>query len=215
MWNRRSLVLVPLTAAALWAAPLSAQPAAVPIQGFLATGEGVAVDAAALPVTLRLYSVSTGGTAFHTEVATLAVDDGHFTYYVGSATPLNLAAFSGGEVYLGVSVGGDPELTPRTRVGTTPYAAFAGRVPWSGITGVPASLADGDQDTTYTAALPLQLDLGTRTFGLSSFGCDDGDAWVWNASSSSWQCEPAAGGGSTYAAGAGLDLDEDTGVFSL
>ncbi len=193
------------TAIPILAAPLAAQPASLPVQGFLADGSGTPIDATGLNITFRLYAAATGGTAFHEETSLVDVTDGRFVHYLGTDAALSLSSFTGAPVYIGVQVATGTELTPRIALGTTAYAAYAGRVPWTGVSGTPAGFADGvDNDTTYNAAAPLALNAGTGTFSLSSVGCDDGEGWIWDADTSTWQCEPASGG--AQAAGAGLVL---------
>ncbi len=162
-----------------------------------------------MPAVLRLYRTSTGGVAFHEETGvTLDVDNGVFTHHLGTTIPLDLTDLDGTRVWLGVQIGAAAELVPRIELATTPHAAYArhaatagsvSSVPWGSVTGVPASLADGDQDTTYTAQAPLALS-GT-VVGLSSAGCVPGETWVWTAGG--WSCEPA---GTSLSAGAGLAL---------
>jgi hypothetical protein len=75
--------------------------------------------------------------------------------------------FAGYERYLevGVRTSGSAAaytiLNPRQRLTAAPYALYApaaGNVPWNGISGIPAGLADGtDNDTTYTAGSGLLL----------------------------------------------------------
>jgi hypothetical protein len=79
-------------------------------------------------------------------------------------------AFSNGEArYLEVAVrpgdsGGDfTVLSPRQALTRVPYALYADQaaqaqtVPWSGITGKPGGLEDGDNDTHYTAGNGIAL----------------------------------------------------------
>jgi hypothetical protein len=60
-------------------------------------------------------------------------------------------------------------FSQRQQITAAPYALFArnaGSVPWSGITGVPAGLNDGDNDTTYSAAPGSGLTLTGTQFGI-------------------------------------------------
>ena len=191
----RSLVAARLVFALLAVAPavVLAQPSQVPVQGYLSDDLGQPIDGE-LPVRFSLYSVPTGGASWFTELyEPLTIDEGQFIANLGSVEALDLAEFEAGPmVYLEVEVN-DEVLTPRMALMTVPYAAWArraGGAPWAGISDVPASLADGDDDTTYTAAPPLILNAGTGAFGLSSVGCSDGDAWVWTGAA--WDCRPAA-----------------------
>jgi YVTN family beta-propeller protein len=71
--------------------------------------------------------------------------------------------FAGDARYLEIAVrpgdSTDPHtvLGPRVALTATPYAFCASTAPWSGLTGIPASLDDGDDDATSTAGLGLSL----------------------------------------------------------
>ena len=74
------------------------------------------------------------------------VKDGLYTYILGQDVPLPSGLFTGGNRWLGITVGVDPELTPRKQMLATGYAFVsqnADSVNWSGIKNVPAGFADG------------------------------------------------------------------------
>jgi len=99
-------------------------PQLVPYQGQLTDPTGVPVNGA-FDLTFNLYTVATGGAPIWNEVqAGVIVTQGLFTVNLGSATPFPTGAFSM-PVYLGVSVGADPEMTPRTALESAPYALHA------------------------------------------------------------------------------------------
>lgn len=171
-------ILFGVAACLLVAAPVAADaPAYLPVQGFLANTDGTPVDGGT-DLTFALYAVNIGGTPLWQETQTVAVDEGFFTVYLGDTSVLDLATFRDNEtVWLGVSVEADPEMA-RFQIATTGYAAFAqyagdaatlsgtpasdfltaaSTVDWSDLTNVPAALADGDDDTTYTAGAGLTL----------------------------------------------------------
>ena len=79
--------------------------------------------------------------------------------------------FDGAALYLEIGVrpgsetGAYTALTPRQQLTATPYAIYASKAPWSGLTSVPVGFADGmDDNTTYTAGDGLELD-GTQFKG--------------------------------------------------
>lgn len=192
-------------------ATATAQPAHLPLQGYLTDGTATPVDGT-IPVTFRVYNAATGGSPMWVETfPSLLVEDGSFTVSLGTADPaepLNLNMFNNGaELWVGIAIAGGAELTPRIALGTTPYAAYARSVPWSGITGVPATLADGDNDTTYTFQAPLRVTGGT-TVGFSTTGCVAGEAWVWNGAT--WECTATTYSATNgiIAAGTTFSLDE-------
>jgi hypothetical protein len=99
-------------------------PPVMPVQGVLTDIAGVPISGPRT-MAIRLYAADMGGTAIYTETSTVMVDQGAFTVYVGSVTPLSLGTFSGANLYVGITVGTDAEMTPRLRIGSVPYAAFA------------------------------------------------------------------------------------------
>lgn len=79
-------------------------------------------------LTIRLYGGASGGAALYTESHTgVELINGVFSIHVGSVQPLAEALWDTPQVWLGVSVNGGTELTPRTRLVAVPYAARAGR----------------------------------------------------------------------------------------
>lgn len=157
---------------------LAEAPAVVPVQGYLTDGEGRPVEGE-LTIAFAFYAAETGGAALFSEEQQVLVEAGYFTAYVGDVEGLDLALFRDqGLLWVGVRVGEDPEASPRMQLGSVPYAGYAEHAgdaatlgglpaeafaaldhghPWSELTGVPAGLADGDDDTTYSAGAGLTL----------------------------------------------------------
>lgn len=95
----------------------------------------------------RLFAVPSGGTALQSDPASgtvaVSVVNGLFTREL-SFSPSH---FIGADRWLEIVVNG-VTLTPRVKLNRTPYALFADKAPWGGLTGVPAGFADGvDNDT--------------------------------------------------------------------
>jgi hypothetical protein len=156
----------------------AAAPALIPVTGFLSDDAGLPIDDQ-VTVGLKLYTSGTAASSVWEEVQQVDVDNGQFTVYLGDATPLDLALFKANPaLYLGIAVGTGVEMTPRFHVATAPYAAYAqysddaakvggidaadlqktaDSIAWTRVTGVPAALADGDQDTLYTGGTGLTL----------------------------------------------------------
>jgi hypothetical protein len=88
------------------------------------TYQGKLTDAAGNPltgtysVTFKLYGVSTGGTALAADTHTVQASKGLFTTQI-TADP---GFFDGRALWLGVTVGADPEMTPRQELRPVPYA---------------------------------------------------------------------------------------------
>ncbi len=96
-------------------------------QGRLQDASGAPVANGTYSVTFSIYNVSSGGSALYTETQNVTVDKGGFSAYIGSVTPLNLPFNE--DYFLGMTVGSDPEMTPRLKlsvVGTSIFALDAG-----------------------------------------------------------------------------------------
>ncbi|PDV97907.1 hypothetical protein [Candidatus Chloroploca asiatica] len=100
-------------------------------QGHLTNPGGTPVSAT-LPMTFNLYAAPTGGTAVWTEQRSgsnaVPVSNGLFNVALGSVTPIPVNLF-GAPLWLGISVNGDAEMSPREQLASVPYAAVAGNVP--------------------------------------------------------------------------------------
>jgi hypothetical protein len=119
-----SAVLVSLAATAF-----AATPPFIPFQGRLTDAAGTPLNGAQ-NVTFSLYTVSTAGSALYTETQSVTCAAGLFTAEIGTGTVVtgtfNGDLFNGQGLYLGITVGSDPEMTPRTHLGSVPYAMRAG-----------------------------------------------------------------------------------------
>lgn len=91
---------------------------------------GVLTDAGGLPqvgsfnVQFRVYDQEISeATPLWAELQSVTTDaDGRFSVLLGSITPLTSPVFAGTDRWLGIRVGTDPEMTPRTRIASVPYA---------------------------------------------------------------------------------------------
>src|SRR5262245_36652077 len=73
-------------------------------------------------MTLKIYDASVNGNALHSEtINNVPVRDGLFTVVLGDATPIGANVFADGPRYLGIAVGGDPEMAPRQRLHPVPW----------------------------------------------------------------------------------------------
>jgi len=93
-------------------------------QGRLTDGSGNPVVDGNHTIVFSLYDQATGATALWKETQNLTTNNGVFTAQLGSVNSLNSLPFDT-TYYLGISVDGGSELTPRTRLTTTPYAQRA------------------------------------------------------------------------------------------
>ncbi len=145
-------IVVLLVVTATWLHATSVQ---FPYQARLTDAAGEALSGS-YTIQFSLYDVSAGGTALWTEThAGVVVDDGFLTVLLGSMVSIDPSLFDGSPRYLGVKIGSDPELSPRTPLAASPYAARAATVdgfaPGSSnvITGL-NGFAAGDSNTVLT-----------------------------------------------------------------
>jgi hypothetical protein len=143
------------------AAPLAETVAGVPefmsYQGLLRDGVGDPVPDGAYDVTFRLYDVEVGGTVLWEETQTVTVADGVFNAKLGKTVPFSDGVFDD-PTWLGISVGADPELTPRVEMATAPYAGHAAFADECG---------GSDDDWTYDGD-HIYHDVGNVGIGLST-----------------------------------------------
>lgn len=98
-------------------------PRTLAFQGTLRTPSGATKPDGNYGAIMRIYDAKTGGNLLWTEAKNLAVASGQFQTVLGSnvALPANVA-FSDKSYYLGITLGVDPETTPRYQLSGVPYA---------------------------------------------------------------------------------------------
>jgi hypothetical protein len=123
---RRATALATAVLALVLSTGVSADiPEFMAYQGVLRDVVGNPVPDGSYDVTFRLYDVATGGTALWVETQMLAAADGIINAQLGAVAPLNTLDFDV-PYWLGISVEGEAELSPRTALASVPYAAHAG-----------------------------------------------------------------------------------------
>jgi hypothetical protein len=95
--------------------------AVVPIQGRLTDAGGNPLDGY-YSVKATLYNASTGGVALCTDTDTVLVDNGLFNMYLDGSDACSSSDIDGRQLYLGIKVGSDGEMTPRQGIYPVPYA---------------------------------------------------------------------------------------------
>ena len=96
-------------------------PHSINYQGRLTDTDGAIVPDGDYSVTFRIYDESS--TVLWTESHMVQTANGLLAVALGSnGTPLTDEIFSGNECYLGVTVEPDPEISPRTKLFTVPWA---------------------------------------------------------------------------------------------
>ncbi len=103
--------------------PLLAQaPRTISYQGYLTAKSGTAVPDGQHILILSLYGTRTGATVLYSELDTVTTTNGYFNTYLDSI-PASITFNS--PIYLGVSVDGGTELSPRSLLTGAPYALNA------------------------------------------------------------------------------------------
>ncbi|HPV25359.1 MAG TPA: hypothetical protein PLJ65_14385, partial [Casimicrobium sp.] len=98
-------------------------PQTINYQGYLTTPSGAAVNGN-VAMTLKLYDAVVAGNELYAEThPSVTVANGIFNVQVGSVTPMGLNFTA--PYFLGVTVGTDPEMTPRRPLTAAPYAVTA------------------------------------------------------------------------------------------
>lgn len=122
-------------------------------QGALSNGGQPATGA--YDFRFRLFDAANNGAQVgaNVDVDDVTVTDGIFTVQLSFGDVFNnTALFLEIGVRPGAENGNYTTLAPRQRLTAAPYASYARRAPWSGLTGVPAGFSDGiDNDTQYGA----------------------------------------------------------------
>ncbi|HEX2897512.1 MAG TPA: hypothetical protein VHP63_05625 [candidate division Zixibacteria bacterium] len=140
----------------------AAVPNLINYQGMLLDSTGSPLQGNKL-VKYTIYD-KTGSEIWNSGFINTTFTDGLFTAQLGASPQPVLPAdmcTDDSSLTLGVTVDVNPEFSPRTRLVTAPYAFesdHAGSVDWSGVTNVPADLADGDNGgIIYSAGSGLDL----------------------------------------------------------
>lgn len=154
-------------------------------QGKLTDTSNISVPNGNYDIVFKIYDASAGGNLLWTGTHTTAngnpvtITSGIFSVLLGSGTnnTLNLD-FSTDTYYLGVTVGGDSEMTPRKRIGSVPQAFNAKNLKSNGyinITGTPTG-TNVSQGTVYinpTSATANQTLLGIALNGTQKLRVND------------------------------------------
>ncbi len=142
-------------------------------QGRLADSDGTPLTET-LNMSFRLYAQVSGGAPLWTEQWTgsngVQVSDGLFNVMLGSLEPIPQNIITGNEnLFLGITVGTDGEMSPRVQLGSVPFAVQALTVPDGSIT--TEKIADGSvtlnklHDVTEWTDLPLSSEYHTAAIG--------------------------------------------------
>lgn len=162
-----------ITIAVIGIAGLSAQ-AAVPqlinYQGRLTDGGGAPVADGAQLMKFTIYDAAVGGTSlWNSGFQSVTTTNGLFSYDLGSNVALPDDLFTDTSRYLGITVGVDPEISPRTRLETSSYAYHALRADTAlfseSLVGVTQAIGEGDVIATGFLNLLLTDSINCPTDG--------------------------------------------------
>jgi hypothetical protein len=162
----------------------------IPIQGRLTDSSGNPLTGDH-SLTLRLYDVATGGTALCTTAQVVSVSNGLFyTNIQGCANHTD-----GRQLYLGIQVGSDAEMTPRQPIHAVPYAM---------------SLRPGAK---IIGPAPLMVENSMSADGMIALLAKASGSSGQNYGVYGWSTSPAGFGGFFYnnAGGTGLRARSDNG----
>lgn len=131
---------------------MAAAPREIPIMGVLASPAGVPKPAGTYPVVIGLYTAAHAGTLEYSETKSVTVSGGQglFETLLGDTTPIPTTLIFDKRYWVGITVGSDPEMTPRLPLAAVPYALMA------------EDIADGSVTQTKIA-LPLGLSASTTS----------------------------------------------------
>ena len=100
------------------AGPLTLMDDVIQVQGRLTDASGNPINGTRA-ITYALYTASSGGTALCSDPDTVAITDGLFNSQFDFCTA---SIINGQRLYLGITVAGDAEMTPRQQLYSVPYA---------------------------------------------------------------------------------------------
>jgi hypothetical protein len=98
-------------------------PHTISYQGILTDNQGNTVPDGNISLTFRLYNTSEGGDTLWQETQNIMVRKGVFSVILGGETSLNLPFDE--QYWLGITVGNEKELIPRTALTSSPYSLSA------------------------------------------------------------------------------------------
>jgi hypothetical protein len=97
-------------------------PGMINVQGKLADNSGQPVANGPYSVVFTIYNDSISGSDLWHETRSVDVTDGLFSILLGQSVTILPSLFDDTALWLGMKVGADPEMTPRQRLTTSPYA---------------------------------------------------------------------------------------------
>jgi hypothetical protein len=104
------------------ATSFAAVPQAINYQAVLLDGNGVP-ETTQVQITFTLYDAPAARVALWAETLLVTPNaDGQFSQILGQTNPLSSQVMTGQATWMGITVGGDAEMTPRTLMVSSPYS---------------------------------------------------------------------------------------------
>jgi|GEM_PF-3324481 len=116
------LLLVSISFAFIPSIAEGAVPKLINFQGILKDGSGNPVTNGSYSVIFTIYDAAVGGSVQWAETTSVTTSTGLFTVLLGALNPVPDSAFNDSSRYLGVKVGADPEMGPRQKLVSVPFA---------------------------------------------------------------------------------------------
>jgi hypothetical protein len=123
----KRIVSAAIVLAGVLMAVTATAPAQVPsqmhYQGYVSNSEGGSPLDTNLSMTFTIYNHPTGSDVVWTEIQpSVTISEGLFNVLLGSVNPITEGVFLDSVRWLGIMVDPDPEIVPRTKLATAPYA---------------------------------------------------------------------------------------------
>lgn len=154
-------------------------PQQIPFQGFLTDDQGTPLDENIGSIVVMIYTAETGGTTlWQDEFLSVPAAQGVFTLPLGAGIPFPTDLFDGSERWIGFSIDGGVELSPRTRLGAAPYTNWSlmaesaeSLEPGAGVT----TLNGLTDDVTLTAGANVTITPSGNTLMIDATATGGGD----------------------------------------
>lgn len=141
---RAMAMILMLSLVFLSTSALGEVPGLINYQGTLTDEYGVALDTT-VSMTFSIYADSVGGTSVWTETQpTSVVSHGIFNALLGGVNAISDTVFKDPVRWLGIQLGGDPEMSPRQRIVSVGYAFHAAEADTADYSRTALAVSDGD-----------------------------------------------------------------------
>ena len=141
-------------------------PDIISYQGILKNTDGSLVSDGTYSITFKIYESETGSTEIWSEIQSVSISDGLVNVNLGDVTALNISFDT--QYWLGITIAGGTELSPRTKLTSVPYSLNAKNI----------------SDSTVTTA--KIADEAVTTAKISTAGASSGQALIYDGSLVTW-----------------------------